>query len=121
MEDQSRPHERRRSVRLRASCPCTYTRFDDDGNPYDQRPSRSVNLSLAGVALQSDFPVETGETLKISMALGDDQISFRGKVVHVTPTEDQAFRFGISIGDIGKMDKIALTRFIYYFKPFKAS
>ena len=51
------------------------------------------------------------------MALGDDLISFRGKVIYVNPSEDQGFQFGTSIKDIAKMDKISLTRFIYYFNP----
>lgn len=69
------------------------------------------------MGLQSSSPVDPGEMLKITMALRDDLISFRGKVIYVNPAGDQGFQFGISIKDIGKMDKIALTRFIYYFNP----
>jgi len=43
-------------------------------------------------------------------------INFKGKVVYVTGSEDQGFELGISIEDIANQDKIALTRFIYYFK-----
>ncbi len=119
MEDQSYHQERRNGVRLEASCPCTYTRFDDRGMPYDQRPSRSVDLSLEGVKIRSSFPVELGEVLKITMALGSSLVTFRGEVVHVTHAEGQAFDFGLSIREIAKMDRITLTRFIYYFKPSK--
>lgn len=117
MQDRSRHHDRRKSVRLKATCPCTHARFDDEGKPYDQRPSKSINLSSEGIGLRSRFPVDPGEILKITMALGDDLISFRGKVIYVNPSEDQGFQFGTSIKDIAKMDKISLTRFIYYFNP----
>lgn len=66
--------------------------------------------------MQSSLPVDSGEILKITMALGDDSVSFRGKVVYVTRSEERDFQFGISIKDIAKEDKIALRRFIYYFK-----
>jgi hypothetical protein len=121
MDDRARPQEKRNAVRLDASCPCTYTRFDDQGKPLSQRPSRSLDLSLSGVRLQSSFPVDLGEMLKITMALGDDLVTFKGKVVYVTHSEEQGFDFGLSIKDIGKMDKIALTRYIYYFKPSKST
>lgn len=119
MENRSRPHDRRNSVRLGATCPCAHTRFDDEGEPFDQRPSESVNLSFEGVALQSRFPVDPGEVLKVTMALGENLISFRGKVIYVNLAKDTGFQIGISIRDMQKMDKIALTRFIYYFNPAK--
>lgn len=121
MEDQTRSQDRRNSVRLDASCPCSYARFDDQGKPCDQRPSRSINLCSEGVKLQSSFAVDSGEMLKITMALGDNLVTFRGKVIYVNRLKDQDFQFGISIKDIGKMDKIALTRYIYYFNPSKTT
>lgn len=102
-----------------AVCPCTYVQLDHEGAPHDQRPSRTVNLCLEGVGLQSDYPVEPGETVKVTMALGQGLITFRGKVIYVNPSETQGFRFGVSIRDMDKMDKIALTRYIYYFNPSK--
>jgi hypothetical protein len=53
------------------------------------------------------------------MALGDQVVSFRGEVVHVNQSGGQRYRSGISITDIGKMDRISLARFIYYFNPSK--
>nr|NIN00782.1 hypothetical protein [candidate division Zixibacteria bacterium] len=107
------------AFRLNASCPCTYTRFDEGGIPYDQRPSKTLDLSLEGVKLQTSFPVHLGEMLKITMALGEDLVTFRGQVVHVKRSVDEGFNLGLSIKDIGKIDKIALTRYIYYFKSSK--
>ncbi len=119
MKNPSRPHERRKSVRLNSICPATYVRFDEQWKPCERRRSRSLDLSPDGVRLQSLFPVDTGELLGITLSLGDQSVSFRGKVIHVTRSKDQSFQFGISIQNIEKMDKIALTRFIYYFKPSK--
>ncbi len=119
MVDQSHHHEKRNTFRLNASCPCTYTRFDEDGIPYDQRPSKTLDLSLEGVKLQTSFPVDLGEMLKITMALGEDLVTFRGQVVHVKRSAEEGFNLGLSIKDIGKIDKIALTRYIYYFKSSK--
>jgi len=116
MEDTFRYHDRRDSIRLKMDYPALYTRFDTQGRACDQKISHSMNVSLGGVKLQSSFPVDSGETLDISMALGENLITFKGKVTYVRGSEDQGFELGISIQDIEDQDKISLTRFIYYFR-----
>jgi c-di-GMP-binding flagellar brake protein YcgR len=119
MADHSWTHERRKWVRINAHCPCTIARFDDEENPIDQSPSTTFDLSSEGVGVDTRFPVQSGETLNITMALGDQVVSFRGEVVHVNQSGGHRYRSGISITDIGKMDRISLARFIYYFNPSK--
>ncbi len=117
MEDTFRFHDRRDSMRLKMDYPAIYTRFDDRGREYDQKISRSMmNVSRGGVRLQSSFLVDSGEMLDITMALGENLVAFKGKVIYVSGSEDEGFELGISIQDMEKQDRIALTRFIYYFK-----
>jgi hypothetical protein len=116
MEDTLRFHNRRDSIRLKMDYPVLYTRFDNQGRACDQKISRSMNVSLGGVRLHSSFSVDFGEVLDITMALGENLVTFKGKVVYTTGSEDRGFEMGISIEDIENQDKIALTRFFYYFK-----
>ena len=116
MEDTFRFQDRRGSIRLKMICPAIYTRLDSQGRECDQKICRSMNVSLKGVRLQSSFPVDSGEVLDITMALADNVVTFRGKVISVTPSEGQGFELGISIEDIENQDRIALARFIYYFR-----
>lgn len=116
MEATFRFQERRDSIRLKMDYPAIYTRLDDQGREYGQKISRSRNISLGGMRLQSNFPVDPGEVLVITMALGENLLTFKGKVIYVAPSEGKGFEFGISIEDIENQDRIALTRFIYYFK-----
>jgi len=116
MEVTLRFQERRDSIRLKMDYPAICTRLDDQGGEYGQKISRSMNISLGGVRLQSNLAVDPGEVLVITMALGENLITFKGKVIYVTPSEGKGFEFGISIEDIENQDRIALTRFIYYFK-----
>ena len=116
MEDTFTFQDRRGSIRLKMIYPAIYTRFDNRGRAFDQKISRSMNVSQGGVRLQSSFLVNSGEVLDITMALGEDLVAFKGKVVYVTSSEDQGFEFGISIEDIEHQDRIALTHFIDDFK-----
>jgi len=114
MEDSFRYQERRGSVRLKMMFPALYTRFDNQGREFDQKISRSMDLSPGGMRLQSNFSVDRGEVLDITMALEEDLVTFKGKVVYVTPSRDQGqgIECGISIQDIDIKDRITLTRFI---------
>ncbi len=112
MEDTLGFHERRGSIRVKMIYPAIYNRFDNQGRAYDQKISRSMNVSKGGVRLQSSFLVDSGEVLDITMALGESLVTFKGKVVYITPSEDEGFELGISISDIENEDKITLTRFI---------
>ena len=56
--------------------------------------------------------IDSGEVLDITMALGENLVTFKGKVIYVTPSEDQGFELGISIEDIENQERVALTRFI---------
>ena len=114
MADTFRYQERRDSMRLEMMFPALYTRFDHEGREFDQKISRSMDLAPGGVRLQSSFLVDCGEVLDITMALGEDLVTFKGKVVYVTSSRDrdQGIEFGISIQDIEIQDRITLTRFI---------
>jgi integration host factor subunit beta len=116
MEDTLTFQNRKDSIRLKVIYPAIYTRFDNKGRACEQKISRSMNVSQGGVRLQSNFPVDSGEVLAVTLALGGNLVAFKGKVVYVTSTEDQGFEFGISIEDIENQDRVTLTRFIYYSK-----
>ena len=112
MKDKPRVKERRNSVRVKMVFPALYTRFDNQKRAWEQKPSKSVDVSAGGVKLKSSFPVDSGEFLEISMALGDNLVTFRAKVVYATPSEDEGFELGISIEEIENEDRVALTRFV---------
>jgi hypothetical protein len=103
--------ERRNSVRLRLIYPAIYTRIDNEGRAYDEKPSRSMDLSMGGVRLQSSFPVNPKELLDIAVALADSLVTFKGEVVYVKHSRDRGFEMGVSIREIKNLDRIALDRF----------
>lgn len=110
MEDTFRIQERRNSVRWKMIYPAIYARLDQEGRPFDQKPSRSIDVSLGGMRLQSIFPVQPREMLDIAVALGNSLINYKGEVVYVIHDQDQGFEMGISIREINKGDRLTLNR-----------
>jgi len=116
MEDTFRFHDRRASIRVKAEYPALCTRFDNVGRQRDQRISHSINVSLGGARFHSNFPVNTGEVLDITLALKDNLVTFKAEVIYVTPFEGQGFAFGVSFIDSKPQDRINLNQFIYHFQ-----
>jgi len=112
MEYRPPVQDRRVSVRRNMIYPVVYTRFDDHGRPFDQKPSRCVNVSLGGVRLQNTFRVEPKEVLHIDIALEESLVSFKGEVVYVIHSQGRGFELGISIKEIKNGDWMALNRFV---------
>lgn len=116
MHDSFRFRDRRGSIRLKTMCPAIFTRFNNQGRTGNKEICRSMNVSLGGVKLHSRSPVRPGETVNITMALDENVVTFRGKVIYVTPSGKERFELGLSIEEIENEDRIALNRFIYYFR-----
>jgi hypothetical protein len=109
--DEVQSQNRRNSIRLRMSYPAMVTRYDNKGRKCEQKLSKSMDVSLVGIRLKSNFPVNSGERLDITIALRDKLVTFEGKVIHVEPCEDQGFELGIAIEDIENPYRIAMNQF----------
>jgi hypothetical protein len=110
MDDKLRIQDRRNSARRKLIYPALYTRFDREGRPFDEKPSRSMNVSSGGMRLQSSFPVQPKETLEIAMAMEDRLVNFKGEVVYVIRAQDQTFELGVSFVHVESRDGLALSR-----------
>lgn len=112
MGERVRITDRRNSIRVKMFCPAVCTRFDNGGRTCELVPSTAMDISSRGVKLKYGFIVTPGEILEITMALGPNMVTFRGRVVHMKPAEDQSFELGTRIEEIQNQDRIALTRFV---------
>ncbi|NIO03127.1 MAG: hypothetical protein GTN74_00540 [Proteobacteria bacterium] len=118
MEARPRFRERRNSVRLRLVYPAIYTRIDNEGRAYDEKPSRSMDLSMGGVRLQSGFSVNPKELFDIAFALAGSLVTFKGEVVYVKHSRDRSFEMGVSIRAIKNLDRIVLDQFQFRANSF---
>jgi len=88
MENQLRTQDRRNSIRLEMVSPVFYTQIDNKGRACGEIPCKSMDIRSRGAKLKSSFPVGSGEMLEITMSLGPNMVTFRGKVIHATLSED---------------------------------
>jgi hypothetical protein len=112
MGDKFEIQDRRHRDRVKMNYPATYTRYDKWGNPCDQKIAKVADVNLKGVRLQSSFRVEPGEILDVTLALGDNLVSFKGKTIHARLSEEHDYELGVSIEDIDDEQRATLIRFL---------
>jgi hypothetical protein len=104
--------ERRKTDRLRTNQLASYTRYDTLSQPGEQVIARLTEVGLGGVRIESGSPAQPGEMLDVTLAFGNNLVSFKGKAIHMTPSRDEGFDLGISIEDIEDQQRVALIRLL---------
>lgn len=72
-----------------------YILLNDEDTAVHQGMGRTLNLSETGILLETHFPIESGNTVLVSIGLADDLVEVKGKVAHHRPVEADKFITGI--------------------------
>jgi hypothetical protein len=84
--------DRRRYERIDSVNMINYTQLDDALKRSGQGMGRTLNLSEAGMLIETPAPIIPGHQLSINIGLAGDLVFFRGKVAH-TQTRHQGQHF----------------------------
>jgi len=87
----------------------------DQGNAATQGMGRTLNVSEAGILLETHAPLEDGATAVITLGIEDDLIQINGKVIYVKETAPGIFTAGIEFFEIGEK---ALETLRFYIRVF---
>lgn len=91
---QNRRHQRTDSLNL------SYFNVDEDGVIVDQGMGRTINISISGILLEISSQLSKDQLLDMELALGNDLIDAKGKVVHCHDLGNGKFQAGIEFTDI---------------------
>ena len=86
--------------------------IDDEQNIVTQGMGRTLNISTAGILLETNEIVPESKTVDMEIALEDDIISASGIVAHSTQSEDSMFHTGIQFTKLSDEDKVIITKHI---------
>jgi hypothetical protein len=87
--DEKRKHRRIASLNLSYIC------LDDAGKPVKQGMGRTLNLSEAGILLETRFPIAAEHRVVLSIGLEDQLVDINGRAVHVRSTDHGVYEIGI--------------------------
>jgi hypothetical protein len=90
MKSQSLRKERRRHRRFELINLVVYKQFEIE------EVTETINLSMGGMKMRTEFPVPLDEELDISIRFGNDIFQSGGKVIYVNEEKDGAFDIGVN-------------------------
>ena len=103
--------ERRRSERRYALNFLDYEIIADAGDVLGKGLARTLNVSETGLRLETGSFFEPGQTLRITLGLGDDMIQLCGRVMHSEPVDENLCRTGVMFLEFSAADRQTYRRY----------
>lgn len=106
----AKPHRRKHS-RVNALNLAEVHILDDNGIA-DCGIGRTLNVSEAGVLLETYFPIEPDQILDLTIALGDDILEIKGQVIYSRKESTGKYQNGVKFTGYDKTTISALASFV---------
>ena len=90
---EKRKHQRINSLNLSYIC------LDENQNIVKQGMGRTLNVSESGILLETHFPIETDNTVMLTLGLEEILIDVKGQAVHSRASDDGTYEIGIEFRD----------------------
>lgn len=93
----------------------SYVCIDEAGNVVHEGMGRTLNVSEAGILLETPFCTELGQTLNVTLAVGEELLDVNGRVIRVEETPDGC-RTGVEFSELSAGDREKIREFIEIFR-----
>ena len=93
-----------------------FTCCDPDGNVTAQGMGHTSNVSEGGILLETHISLATEVDLSITIALEEDIMEFKGRIVHHRKREDGWFESGVRFSEMDGERRRFLGQYVILFK-----
>jgi len=107
--------EKRRYPRF-DSLNLSYLVIDEAGATVKQSMGRTLNVSESGICLETHFPTNNNQQMMLTIALENDLVEVKGKVVYCRPGADELYETGVEFAEMEEKTRKILGRFITLFQ-----
>jgi c-di-GMP-binding flagellar brake protein YcgR len=90
----------------------SYSRHDDEGVLAEASMGRTLDISPGGIKLEVDHHIPLSSVINLSVALRDDVISIKGRVVHLEELKNGKIGMGIEFVDVDEETGETLRKFL---------
>jgi len=81
--------ERRKHRRLQLTHLVAYRNFDIE------KVTETINISLGGMKIKTEFAIEREEILDLSLSIGGEEFKSTARVVYCNPRDDETYEVGL--------------------------
>jgi hypothetical protein len=75
-----------------------------------------LNVSLAGLTLETHIPVDPGESIAVTLELGEDLVVIEGQVIHCGQVSEEVWIMGIRFEAMPETSRQVLQHYIAAFQ-----
>ena len=88
------------------------SRFDEEGFRADLATGRTLNLSYGGMRLELHHPLPLRSVVSLTLALDNNLVDVRGKVVYLEELDEERSAMGIEFIDLADESRQLLDRYV---------
>ena len=110
MTTEKRKHKRINALNL------SHVAVDDKESEARQAIGRTLNVSESGILLETHFPIQSDQTVSLTVGIEEELVDIQGKVIHLLNGETGKFEMGIKFTDVGEEGISAIREFITKFR-----
>ena len=107
--------DKRKFIRIN-SLNLSYVLVDGDGEADRQTMGRTLDVSEAGIRLETHLLVEKGRHLMLSIGFEDQLVDIKGHVIHSGKNSDGKYELGIEFIGLDDTSKKTIQKFIKAFR-----
>ncbi len=87
-------------------------RRNEEGLPADLATGRTLDISPGGIRLELHHPLPLRTIVEMSLALDNDLVDVRGKVVYLEEIDDEHCAMGIQFTDVSEQARRLLEQYV---------
>ena len=110
MTTEKRKHKRINALNL------SHIAVNDRETQVRQAIGRTLNVSESGILLETHFPIQSDQTVNLTVGIEEELVDIRGQVIHLLNGETGKFEMGIKFTDVGEEGINAIREFITKFR-----
>ncbi len=97
----------------------SYICLDENGTLVRQSMGRTLNVSQAGICLETYFGIDPKFMLSMTLALEEDLVDIRGRIIYCRPGTRENFETGVEFVEVDEKSRLVLEKFIRLFKEYE--
>ncbi len=98
--------DRRKHKRLELTNLVAYKNF------YIEEVSETINISIGGMKIKTEFPIDLDENLDVSLRIDEKEFKSQAKVIYCNAMEDETYEVGLKFEKTAESDVRLLDQYL---------
>lgn len=107
--------EKRKYSRIDSINLLNYVYFDENEKEANQGMGRTLNVSEAGILLETHNPLQISHIISLTIGFKEDVVDIKGRVIYTQQNAKAMYESGIEFFDMDESSRIVLRQYITAF------